>query len=93
MRRNDGLDTLGHMPPDEGSDSVDRDAPQAADLDRFGSDTVTCRTCGHEVYDEVDVCPRCGAGVMATPTGFPRWVVIVAAIVLLLAVGGWLLTP
>ncbi|MBP7937281.1 MAG: zinc ribbon domain-containing protein [Phycisphaerae bacterium] len=45
------------MPPEEYDDT--RDLPQ--DIDLEGDDeSIKCRYCGEEVYDDADRCPACG---------------------------------
>ena len=65
---------------DEG---LDPEGPSAADLDRFGGESVVCPECGFEVYDQAEVCPRCGRA-LTTLGGerASRWVVVVIVVVL-----------
>lgn len=60
----------------------DVDEPQAADLERFGSETMACPKCGAEVYDEAEWCHKCGhvmgEGDRAGPAG---WVMVTVAVV------------
>ena len=40
-------------------DVADHEEPSFDDMERFASETVTCRSCGAEAYDQLDDCPRC----------------------------------
>lgn len=39
------------------------DGPQESDLERFSGVTVRCPQCGAELYDDAEVCYRCGSAV------------------------------
>ncbi|MCL4741167.1 MAG: zinc-ribbon domain-containing protein [Phycisphaerales bacterium] len=65
---------------DEG---LDPEGPSAADLDRFGGEFVVCPECGFEVYDQAEVCPRCGRALTTLGGGrASRWVIVVVVVVL-----------
>jgi predicted nucleic acid-binding Zn ribbon protein len=38
----------------------DVDAPQLADLERFGDEVMTCPKCRAGIYDDVEWCHKCG---------------------------------
>jgi len=40
-------------------DDDDDDAHEAADRERFSSDTAYCPECGATILDDADVCPKC----------------------------------
>src|SRR5215831_9551483 len=66
--------------PDE-----DPDAPQAADVERFGDVTVKCPECGTELYDDVAVCWKCGRALSARDTDVakvPTWAVATVIVVI-----------
>lgn len=64
-------------------DDEEDDGPSAADLERFSDVTRRCPECGTEVYDEAEVCWKCGrAFLRADGAGPPLWVIVVAALVL-----------
>ncbi|MGA0285833.1 MAG: hypothetical protein ACO3YY_03320 [Phycisphaerales bacterium] len=55
-----------HDPDPFDSDDLDPEGPDAADLARFGGDTVGCPACGGEVHDLSDRCPECGHWIDST---------------------------
>lgn len=64
-------------------DDLDPEGPSAADLDRFGGETITCPTCHAEVYDQATVCPHCGEVLTGKEGRIPAWAVWAAGLVLL----------
>lgn len=63
------------------------ESPQAADVEAFGDATVTCPKCKSTLYDDVDLCWKCGhalRGADEAGGGRGAWValVVVAAIVI-----------
>lgn len=69
----------------------DRDAPDQADLDRFGGDSDECPSCGRSLYDDASICPHClevidrassgccgGGGRFGRP---PLWLVVTLGLV------------
>lgn len=66
---------------------IDPEGPSAEDLDRFGGDTVRCRECGEEVWDDSAICPRCGRALheesRGGSRGLPTWAAIAGVIALL----------
>ena len=67
------------------------EGPSAADLDRFGDEFHRCRACGHEFYDQADICPRCGCPITAPERGVPVWAVVVALVLLAVITLTWIL--
>lgn len=66
-----------HSSPDE-----DANDPREEDLDQFSGVTRTCPECKAEVYDEAELCWKCGHAFSGDPKPLPRWIIIVALILL-----------
>lgn len=66
------------MPDDDEEDA--RDAPSEADVYRFSAQTRRCPRCRREVYDEIDLCPKCGFAFDAEGPARPPWWVIAGTI-------------
>jgi uncharacterized paraquat-inducible protein A len=47
-------------------DEID-EHPRDEDVEALGDETTACPSCGAEVYDDADVCPRCGDALTAAP--------------------------
>lgn len=62
------------------------DDPTDADIERFGGVTRTCPECKTEVYDDAEVCWKCGHAFsrVAQPSSRTTW--IVTGIIVLLVV-------
>lgn len=60
------------------------EGPSEADVERFGDVTTTCKHCGTEVYDDVEMCWSCGAalGGSDSVTMPPKWVMWTSAVLL-----------
>jgi uncharacterized paraquat-inducible protein A len=43
----------------------DHEYPEPDELDDDSSETVSCRKCGAEVYEDAEKCPRCGEYITA----------------------------
>lgn len=68
------------------------EGPSDADLERFGSVTRDCPECGVELYDDAEVCWKCGHALASTPNWPTRawvWVVAAAAVAALVLVLLW----
>ena len=78
-------------------DEFDDEGPQDVDLEDLGgdeddSDTVPCRACGRDIYEDAERCPHCGEYVV--PGGEPEritggwknllWALIGAGVLILL---------
>ena len=51
--------------------------PSEEDIERFGDVTVDCPECGTRMYDDAEVCWKCGHAVMGGRKGrVPLWAVI-----------------
>lgn len=77
---------------DEWDEGLDPEGPSAEDLDRFGDEFVRCGSCGREVYDQAEVCPRCGGPVAGPGRATPGWIAWAAVAVLaafVLGIAGW----
>lgn len=75
--------------------------PSPEDVERFGSETVPCRGCGADIYDEAEWCHKCGRAQRASgddddgeggkDAGIPPWAMVTAgllvAAVLIVAFG------
>lgn len=67
------------------------EGPSPDDIERFSGETAYCPRCGAEVWDDAGACPACGAVLGGdTSAVHPitgglrrRWLMLVAAIVLL----------
>ena len=68
----------------------DPEAPDDADLgpDDDSAETVPCPYCGADVYEQAEVCSRCGAYISTedAPARKPTWMVI-ASLAVLAAMG------
>ncbi|GIK19743.1 MAG: hypothetical protein DYG93_09015 [Leptolyngbya sp. PLA2] len=74
---------MSYDPQPDLDEGLDPEGPSAADLDRFGSEFVVCPECGFDVYDQAEVCPRCGRALTTLGgKGTPAWVIVVVALVL-----------
>jgi uncharacterized protein (DUF983 family) len=69
--------------PIRNQDDEADEGPSAADLERFSDVTRRCPECGTEVYDEAELCWKCGrAFTRADAAGPPRWVIATVILVL-----------
>ena len=74
------------VPDDDDARSHDHapldEEPGDADVIRFNDDAVRCRKCKTLLYDDLDVCPRCGEYV-TNPEGrrMPWWVLVALGLV------------
>lgn len=65
----------------------DENDPRAEDLEQFSGVTRTCPECRSEVYDEAEICWKCGHAFSGEPKPLPRWAVVVMVIVVLVLAG------
>ena len=74
-------------PPHTRDDATDDPTPE--DVDAFSGVTRTCPECNSEVYDQAELCWKCGHAFSGEPKALPsRWVVaIVILVVIVLAIG------
>lgn len=71
--------------PDIG-EGLDDDGPSAEDLDRFGDEFITCPNCSKAIYDQSEICPYCGNAVIGGDSGPGLWVIVVAAVLVIVFV-------
>ena len=63
-------------------DEID-EGPSPEDIEAFGDVTRECPKCKAEMYDDVEICWKCGHILSRADTpGNPKWVVAVAVVVL-----------
>jgi uncharacterized protein (DUF983 family) len=62
------------------------ESPSEEDLERFGDVTQKCPECGTELYDDVEVCWKCGHALMSGPTTRTPAALIVVLIVVMVVV-------
>ncbi|MCW5774879.1 MAG: hypothetical protein KIS87_00335 [Phycisphaeraceae bacterium] len=75
---------MTYDPQPDLDEGLDPEGPSAADLDRFGGAFVLCPECEFEVYDQAEVCPRCGRALTSLAARkTPWWVILVTAFLLL----------
>jgi hypothetical protein len=58
--------------------------PSDEDVARFGSETVACKGCGAEIYDESPWCHKCGESQGAegeSVRGVPVWAMVTLGVV------------
>lgn len=58
--------------------------PSDEDIERFGGVTFNCPECGTELYDDTELCWKCGHAIGAKAhagEGIPKWVIVVAVLV------------
>jgi hypothetical protein len=58
------------------------EGPSDEDLERFGDETVRCRHCGAEVYDEAEWCHRCGGALGVEERKLPLWAWVTGVLLL-----------
>ncbi len=60
------------------------EGPSDEDIEQFSGVTRTCPKCDAEMFDDVEICWKCGHSLMTRDSGrSPRWVPIVAALVII----------
>ena len=75
------------MSPHDPQDELDEE-PSEEDIERFGGATQKCPECGTELYDDVEVCWKCGRALMAGDRDSQKWVVWVAVVLVMVILGG-----
>ena len=68
--------------PDFESEGLDPEGPSRADLERFGDEFRTCPECGADVYDQAELCPKCGHAFGQQRHSAPVWVYLTVGFVL-----------
>tara|TARA_R110000782_G_scaffold19101_9_gene52059 strand:- start:21909 stop:22151 length:243 start_codon:yes stop_codon:yes gene_type:complete len=66
------------------AEGLDPDGPSAADLDRFGDEMITCPSCGKKIYDQAEICPKCGHVMEAPEKRLPLAVILVVVVLIAL---------
>ena len=69
-------------------DEIDEE-PSDEDLERFGGATRSCPECGTELYDDAEICWKCGHHLSGKEKGPRTWVLVVAVVLVLVIVGGY----
>ena len=69
----------------------DDEGPSEADIERFSGVTKNCPSCRTELYDDAQVCWKCGMALAgeASPKSWPVWVVLVLVAVIVFGLVGW----
>ena len=58
------------------SEGLDPEGPSAMDLDRFGSELDICPNCKSTIYDQAELCPRCGWYLGEVEKQVSIWVIL-----------------
>ena len=67
------------------------DGPSDTDIEKFGDVTRECPSCKSQVYDEAELCWKCGhAFSRADSAKPPRWVIVVTILLLCAFAYFWL---
>lgn len=64
------------------AEGLDPEGPSAADLDRFGDEMIPCPNCGARIYDQSEMCPRCGHLLEAPEKRLPLWTIGITILVI-----------
>ena len=82
---------------DQNDDILDED-PSDEDIDRFSGEEAFCPECGAQIWDSVEVCPKCfayiGGNAIARPPvqqWMNRKMLVVIVVILLIALLAWML--
>jgi uncharacterized protein (DUF983 family) len=70
-------------------DDID-EGPSAEDMERFGGATRHCPECKTELYDDAEVCWKCGHMLSGVAPGPKTWKLVTAMVVVMVIVGGML---
>ena len=81
---------LGEMTKRRGQQMPD-DGPSEADLERFSGVTRPCPKCKADLYDEVEICWKCGHHLSAKDEGPASWIVVTVIVLLTVIIGWWVL--
>ncbi len=49
------------------------DLPSEEDLERFGDEFRLCPLCKRQIYDQAEMCPKCGYAFVETTRERPAW--------------------
>lgn len=65
------------------------DGPSSEDVERFSGVTQNCPHCGVELYDDAELCWKCGMAVtQAARKGSSVWVIVVV-VLLIVSLAVW----
>jgi predicted nucleic acid-binding Zn ribbon protein len=73
------------------SDDERDEGPSEADLEKFGGVTRPCPECQTDLYDDAQICWKCGHALSGEPKGLPTWMMVTAFVLLLAIVLFWIL--
>lgn len=71
----------GQKMPDEG--------PSESDLETFGGVTRECPECKAELFDDAEVCWKCGHALSGRSRGQPMWAVVTAVVLIVTIMVWW----
>lgn len=80
-----GSHLFSMVPYDFENEGLDPEGPSPADLERFGDEFRTCPECGSDVYDQAEMCPKCGRA-FEHHTSTPVWLIPLVVFVLVVFV-------
>lgn len=60
----------------------DHEGPSDADIERFSDPTRVCPECKTEVYDEAELCWKCGHAFRGESGKMPKWIFVAAGLVI-----------
>ena len=59
------------------------EGPSDADIEAFSDVTRACPNCKTELYDDAEICWKCGHALSGAPAAKPGWVVAIAILALI----------
>ena len=65
------------------------EGPSEEDMERFGGATRTCPECRTELYDDADVCWKCGHALMSRTREHKPWAIVVAGLIVVGLLAGY----
>lgn len=66
---------------------TDDEGPTQADVERFGDVTRTCPSCRAALYDDAEICWKCGEAIVDQPRT-PRWIVVTSVVLVVVILLG-----
>lgn len=67
------------------------EGPSESDLEQFGGVTRPCPKCQTELYDEVEICWKCGHHLGGEREAPPVWIIVTVVTLLFVIAGWWML--